>query len=264
MRLSLSALALVACSSLPLMAGGVHFNGDVFGGRFDPAGSVSFAGSNELIIGRNYKLNKGPAFGANIYFDVGHINFGVGGMQSSYKQDGAPEYGFTYNGVRFNTSDFLSNKLNVTQYHAFVSYEWDLTKYVPGVALQTGPMLQAVKTDVTSEVINLTRGTRSKQSQSATALAIGGRIHLGFVKDLLALDGQVAFSVGGSKRYHDFQARFSVHPVPFFNFGVGYRDNRAESRGDFSSSGYASNDQFDVGQKGFIAFLGWRIGMGGR
>ena len=264
MRLSFTALAFIACSSLPLMAGGVHFNGDVFGGRFDPDGMVAFNGSSPLVIGQNYKLNKGSAFGANIYFDVGHINFGVGGMQSTYKQDGAPSYGFTYNGIPFNTSDILSNKMNVTQYDAFVSYEWDLTKYVPGVALQTGPMLKAAKTDVTSEVVDLYNGNRFKQSQSATALAIGGRLHLGFVKDLLAIDAEAAISVGGSKRYHDYQAKFSVHPVPFFNFGVGYRDNRAESRGDFNNSGFSNNDQFDVGQKGFIAFLGWRIGMGGR
>ena len=261
-----SLLVLLAAAALPASAG-VHFNGDIHYGQYKPEGFVSFNGKTPLVIGENYKLGRDAGIGADIHFDVGHWNFGAGGWQSSFKESGAPSYGFVLNGVPLSTADILSNRLDVTQYDAWGSYEWDLAKYVPGVSMQLGPMVKAVRTTVKTRInFPMNSAANTEDSTNDTALAIGGRFHVGFIKDLLSLDAQAAFNVTSDHRYQDLQAKLAIHPVPFFYAGVGYRDNRVQARaGNFDLySGTWNNDRFDVKQRGWNVFLGWRIGAGGR
>lgn len=261
-----SLLVLLAAAALPASAG-LHFNGDIHYGQYEPDGAVAFDGKEALVIGENYKLGRDAAIGANIHFDIGHWNFGAGGWQSAYKEAGAPSYPFVVNGVTLNTSDILSNRLEITQYDAWGSYEWDLAKYVPGVSLQLGPQVKAVRTTVKTRIrFPLNSAANSEDSTHDTALAAGARFHIGFLKDILSVDAQAAFNVGGNHRYQDLSAKFAVHPVPFLYFGVGYRDNRAQAlAGSFDlASATWNDDRFDVKQRGWNAFVGWRIGAGGR
>ncbi len=260
-----SILALLAAAALPAFAG-IHFNGDVNGGRYEPDGSLSFSGQKPLVIGENYKLGKDAGLGLNVTFDVGRFNFGAGGWKADYKENGAPKYAFQFNGVTFNASDVLSNRLDMTQYDAWASYEWDLAKYVPGVSFQTGPMVKATRTTAKTRFVNLTNGATAGDETSDTALSAGGRLHLGFVKDLISVDAQAAFSPGSGHKYREMEARFAVHPMPFFYVGAGWRDTRAEATsGTYdAATGTFTDDRFDIGQKGWQLFLGWRIGMGGR
>lgn len=261
MRLNPAILTLaLGALTLPALAG-VHFNAELNGGRYEPSGSIGFGPSGDplggptemLILDGNstvdhLDLDHANGLGASLHFDVGHWNFGMRGWRNGYHSK-LPGYDLD---------------LNMMQAEAFVSYEWDLAKYVPGVAFQLGPQAKVVRTNVELEA-NMSGVRVFDDEMDVTTPAIGGRLHLGFVKDLIQVKIDASIWPSGDRRYRDLQGRFAIHPLPFLHFGVGYRDQNVEDRSGkaaFAGAPYDDN-HLDMNQRGAFLFIAFRIGAGG-